>query len=153
MHFCLWDWSLHNQGYAYRWEKGKCLLLHREIALKHKIINNDEHVDHINLVKLDNRKMNLRPATIQQNNRNRGKSSKNTGLFKGVTKSNNKKNPYKASIWVDNKRMHLGCFTFEIDAALAYDNAAIKHHKDFANINFLNVHLQKMREKKGGSRL
>lgn len=148
-----WKWSIHNKGYAYRWENRECILMHRLIAERYGIVKKDQHIDHINTIKSDNRKCNLRAATIQENNRNRGKSRQNTNLFKGITKSGNNKKPYKASIWVDNKRIHLGCFTFEIDAALAYDRAAIKYHQAFANINFLNVHLKKMREKKGGSRL
>jgi hypothetical protein len=74
-------------------------------------------VDHINRDVTDNRKINLRVVTQQQNSRNRANI---TGKYKGVswTKSNSK---WRATIQVSGKCKHLGYFEVEIEAAKAYD--------------------------------
>jgi hypothetical protein len=48
---------------------------------------------------------------------------------------------WQASIYVDagdgkRKKRSLGSFVFEVEAALAYDQAAREHHKDKAQLNF-----------------
>jgi len=45
-----------------------------------------------------------------------------------------------AGITADNEKYHLGYFTNEIQAAKAYDNAARKHHGEFASLNFPDGH-------------
>ena len=42
-----------------------------------------------------------------------------------------------AFIKIDGKSKYLGWFRNEIEAAKAYDEAAKKYHKEFANLNFL----------------
>jgi hypothetical protein len=90
------------------------------------------HIDHRNGNGLDNRRGNLRLATIAQNQANqlkgRGKSS-----FKGVSYEHSK---WRARITVSQKRLHLGCFDTEEEAAKAYDAAATKIWGDFACLNF-----------------
>lgn len=90
-------------------------------------------VDHINGDTLDNRKSNLRICTNAENSRNSAKSK--NGLwskYKGVHKDRNR---FVARIKVDYKEINLGSFKHEINAAIAYNNAAIKYHKDFARLN------------------
>lgn len=87
-------------------------------------------VDHANGDGTDNRRGNLRPATITQNNRNRGKTVANTSGFKGVTWDKRQKG-WVAQIQVDKKCVRLGHF-LEIDAAAqAYASASSKFHGDF----------------------
>jgi hypothetical protein len=93
-------------------------------------------VDHINNDGMDNRSANLRPATRAQNARNRKKfSRKCSSKYKGVCwhKVSLK---WHARIMFENKRIKLGYFNNEIDAAKAYDEAAKKYHGEFACLNF-----------------
>jgi len=106
--------------------------MHREI------INVEEGkvVDHINHNGLDNRKVNLRPATIAQNGWNRKPKTKNcSSKYKGVWWDKQLKK-YRAQIWFNGNRLHLGYFKNQIDAAKAYDKAAKKYHGQFASPNF-----------------
>jgi hypothetical protein len=88
-------------------------------------------IDHINLIKLDNRKCNLRIVTGSQNQWNRRKDSTNTSGFKGVIfRKENKR--YTAGIG----RKYLGCFKTAIEAANAYDEAARELFGVYGRYNF-----------------
>lgn len=94
-------------------------------------------VDHINGNGLDCRKSNMRVATRSQNCSNRGKhSGGQTSVYKGVRKVNRR---WGAQIGKSGKHLHLGYFDTEIEAALAYDRAAVDLHGDFASLNFPEV--------------
>lgn len=110
------------------------VLLHRLITgAKGKV-----EVDHKNGNGLDNRKQNLRIATRLQNARNRRKTHvvggrKVTSVYKGVMWRGGK---WVATIWYEGKSRHLGVYTDEIEAAIAYDKASEKHHGEFGRKNF-----------------
>lgn len=91
-------------------------------------------IDHVNRIGLDNRRANLRLATPAQNAANSRKRANQTG-YKGVCLDKQKKR-YRASITANRKKYHLGYFNSPIDAAIAYDVAAKKLHKQFASPNF-----------------
>jgi len=91
-------------------------------------------IDHINHNGLDNRNANLRLATFAQNARN-SRRRRNRSGYKGVCFTKDK-GKYRAVIWHDNTRIHLGYFDSSISAALEYDRAAKKYHGDFAVLNF-----------------
>ena len=78
-------------------------------------------IDHINGDKLDNRINNLRECTASQNMRNR--EGWGASKFAGVSwfKRDCK---WKSQIRMGNKRIHLGYFDSEGDAATAYVDAA-----------------------------
>jgi len=93
--------------------------------------------DHKNGNGLDNRRENLRACTKTENQRNQRKT-RGTSVFKGVHWKEERGN-WIAQIQVNHKNFHLGCFTSEIAAALAYDEAAKLHFGEFAKTNFIEV--------------
>lgn len=89
-------------------------------------------IDHINRNPLDNRKANLRLCTTAENIRNGGrKGSFHQSRYKGVWREGR----WRAKITVDAKNIHLGRFDTELQAALAYDEAARRYHGEFACTN------------------
>lgn len=113
--------------------KQMTLYMHREIL---GLTANIE-TDHKDGDGLNNQRHNLRLATTAQNQRNQ-KKQKGTSQYKGVYWYQGK-TKWCAQIWIAKKRVSLGIFLSEIDAAKAYDNAAIKHFGEFARTNFQNV--------------
>lgn len=92
--------------------------------------------DHINHNGLDNRKANLRLATLAQNNRHRKKFNTKSRLKYKGTYYNRRRREWYARIICDGEPIHLGTFKDEIEAAKAYDQAAKKYHGEFAGLNF-----------------
>lgn len=66
--------------------------------------------------------------------RNRTKRNQSYSLYKGVVWYKNI-NKWGAQIRHNKKRIYLGLFIDEYEAAKAYDMAAKKLHKNYANIN------------------
>lgn len=127
--------------YAARRERPKYLLLHRELLRAPRGLV----VDHENWNTLDCRRKNMRIATYQQNSGNSQKRAGTTSQYKGVCKVKprvNNTNPWMAyiggavSTGARLKRIHLGYFSTEADAAIASDAAAQKYFGNFAVLNF-----------------
>lgn len=132
-------WSLHGDGYAARgYNSNKRIVI---VKLHHEVIGKPTEgyeVDHINGDKLDNRKDNLRFVTHQQNMWNRGKLKTNSSFaskYIGVT-WRHERNKWRSRITLPNgKRMYLGSFEKEEDAAKAYNDAAKKYRGQYAKLN------------------
>lgn len=88
-----------------------------------------EEIDHINMIRSDNRIANLRRATRHENARNRVAYANSTTGFKGVIRSRDK---FSARITVDGKPLHLGQFDTPELANEAYGAAAKKLFGEFA---------------------
>jgi hypothetical protein len=103
----------------------------------HKLLTGWPQTDHINGNGLDNRRCNLRPVTSQQNRANQRKT-RGTSQFKGVYLRRRERN-WEAAIKVNRRRIYLGTFSSEVEAARAYDAAARHHFGEFAALNFPRV--------------
>lgn len=112
---------------------GQTICMAREVlGLKR---GDKRQADHIKHATLDNRRCNLRICTQGQNlfNSNKYKNGA-TSCFKGVY-WNKQRKAYRATIGLNGKRIYLGYYDNEHDAALAYDKAAMKYFGEFAKFN------------------
>ncbi len=115
-------WSLSNSGYAQASRGGCHIFLHRSIAERMGHSINGSFVDHISGDRQDNRRANLRAATIQENGRNRGATRVSKSGIKCVYWSvANKK--WRSTIEIGGKSIHVGYFK-DIDKAAAAQQAA-----------------------------
>lgn len=107
------------------------------MAMYRLIMGNPENlqVDHIDHQPLNNQKSNLRIVTASQNAQHRRKFANNQSGYKGVVWD---KSRYVAQITSKGKRIKLGRFECPIEAAKAYNAAAIELHGEFACLNIIN---------------
>lgn len=127
-----WKWCATKSGktfYAQRTnEKRQSVLMHREILSTPKDMLTD-HKDHNGL---NNQKINLRICNHLENQYN--KSSVGVSKYLGVTYEADRKK-WRASIAINGKNTKVGRFNTEIEAAKAYNEAALKHRGSFSNLN------------------
>lgn len=113
-----------------------------------------EMVDHEDRNSLNNKIENLRAADGFQNAANVKKKPNRTSKYMGVhftikTKRNILKTTgelkeYNSHKWVAqishiNKRIWIGNYNTEIEAALAYNRAAVMYHGEFAHLNIITL--------------
>lgn len=103
-----------------------------------------EQIDHINGVRDDNRRCNLREATAFENARNRVSHKRTKSGFKGVYAIGKK---FQASCKVANVVHHLGTFSTAEEASAAYNQFASKHHQLFHNASIRQGDMQMARPK------
>jgi hypothetical protein len=123
-----WRLSKAGNGYAVASHGTKQISMHRVILNPSQKI----HIDHINGDGLDNRIENLRLCTHGQNMSNRKLHKNNTSGYKGVNWESEK---WRATIYRNGKKISLGCFDDILDAAKAYNKAALKYYGEFAKLN------------------
>lgn len=130
-----YKWQCSNGGYAVRniWKpKRSTIWMHRFVL---NTISKKE-VDHINSNKLDNQKKNLRLVTHHQNNMNVTKRSNCSSIYKGVSFKKSTGRWY-AYIKFNTKRISLGYYDNEVDAASIYNKAAKRLFGKFAKLNLI----------------
>jgi AP2 domain len=116
----------------------KHLLLHRFLLEAPTGIQ----VDHVNGDPLDCRRNNMRLTDSRGNNRNRRPLAAWNGRppsskYKGVWYERHGLRSWRAGISVGSRRMYLGRFQSEDEAALAYNAAARRLHGEFACVNVI----------------
>jgi hypothetical protein len=118
---------------------GKSNTLNQTTVRMHRLIlgimnNPNIQVDHRDGDGLNNRRLNLRVATNAQNSMNRRKKIGCLSQYKGVY-LDKRYNKWRASIMFNKKRYHLGHYSNEKDAALAYNRKALEFFGEYALLN------------------
>jgi hypothetical protein len=106
-----------------------CINIRKKLIKSHRIVgyaylgldidNTKLQIDHKNRIRNDNRVENLEIVTHQQNQFNKG--AKGYCFHKKTGK-------YQARIYLNRKKIFLGCYDTEEEAATAYQNAKLVHH-------------------------
>jgi hypothetical protein len=127
-----YSWHKNNNGYVQGHVNRKSISMHRFILKP-----NDNHdVDHINHIRTDNRRSNLRIASRLQNNQNLSKRKNTLSKYRGVTYDKNRKK-YVVFLTSQGKKNYLGAYTTEKEGADAYDMFVVHNsHDEFRELNF-----------------
>jgi hypothetical protein len=110
--------------------------LHNQKTKMHRLImdaKKGQTVDHINGDGLDNRRCNLRFATMKQQQAN-SKKRKGSSKYKGVHWSEYH-HKWCACFHRDGKTIHLGYYATEIEAARDYNEVVAAVDGEFARLN------------------
>lgn len=139
-----WKWCVMKSGnvyYAHR--KFTVSKNKRETVQMHRLLMNPDNnktyiIDHRDRDGLNNQKYNLRKCTHAENIRNRVNLYTNkTSKYKGVSWEKGCKK-FRAKITYNGVIQHLGVFKTDIEAAKAYDKAAVMYFGEFSKLNFDN---------------
>jgi len=121
-----------NTVYPMRDGNERPIFMHRQIMGFPK-----EWIDHKNRNGLDNQKENLRLCTPTENRRNNSGNLVRSSRYKCVRfEREHLSKPWRAYINISGKKVWLGYFETEIEAAKAYDAAAKIYYGEFSNPNF-----------------
>lgn len=130
--------------------KSAYVMMHQQIMIKHGLMNGKPFVDHKDHNGLNNQKSNLRPCTRLQNSWNKTPQINGKSAYLGVRIRKGKEGndlpideyPFQAFITVKKKKIDLGVYVTEEEAAKAYNVAAKRYFKNFANLNLIGKDLE-----------
>lgn len=130
-----WNPKMKNRRcYATSFINGEKTLLHQFVL---GVKGTDGEVDHINHDGLDNRRANLRVVDTQRNQANKRPVPGTTSQYKGVCLREN--GMWHAQISFNKRKISIGNFREEEDAARAYDRMAKQLFGEYAYLNFPEV--------------
>jgi len=124
-------WGYRKDGYFEAAKKNQRILMHRLIL---GINDSAIYIDHINHIRSDNRKNNLRIVNSQINQQNRKKSKNNTSGVVGVSFDKRDKR-WDAYIHWNYKKINLGSFINFEDAVTARKQAEEKYFGEYSYDN------------------
>jgi hypothetical protein len=115
-----------------RWYAMREDTVFRVICMHREIMKTSDYqvVDHLDFDGLNCQKYNMRNCSKSVNGQNR----RTTCNYQGVRKYK-KASTYRSRIKVDKREIYLGSFRSEIDAALAYNKAAVFYYGENAKLN------------------
>jgi hypothetical protein len=93
-----------------------------------------DFLDHIDGDPTNNRISNLREVSRLENNTNKGRYSRGSSGYKGVSYAKLQRK-WKAQIQAKGEKIYLGLFNCPREAAHAYNVAAVQLHGEFARLN------------------
>lgn len=126
--------TVNSNGYQVIRVNGKNYREHRMVYVMLKgEIPQGAFIDHIDLVRTNNKIENLRIATQQQNNSNVTIKAHNSSGYKGVRRSKSGKS-WIAQISINGKCKYMGSYRSPELACNVYAKAAIDSQGEFANI-------------------
>lgn len=125
-------WFIDSNGYPASRIEGKITRMHRFIMEPKKGLV----TDHINRLKFDNRRENLRYCTPQENGRNKTGKRNSISGYRGVSPNGNY---WRAYISTNKKQIHLGTYRTKEEAAMVYDKKAREMFGKFSVTNFNSV--------------
>ena len=112
--------------------RGYLVMMHREVMG----VEDERFVDHQNHNGLDNRRRNLRIATWEENCWNKRKPNTNSSsIYKGIM-WDKRRSQWQVMIGYRGKKIFIGYFDDELEAARAYDAKAKELYGEFAALNF-----------------
>ena len=131
--------TLNNCGYLQIRLNKKLILVHRLIImLKGCELSSEDHVDHINHNRTDNRLINLRVVSQKENNKNLNMRKSNTTGITGVSFSVSELLWYPR-IQVDYRNIYLGATKDFFEACCRRKSAELKYNFHKNHGEFLNV--------------
>jgi len=127
----------HTTGYWFVNYKGKLYAVHRVLWFLdgNGQVPDGYEIDHIDRNGANNVQNNLRLLTSIEQKFNRSSNSLSTSRYKGVCWLESK-GKWKSQIQINKKKIFIGYFSTEIEAAIAYDNYAKEHAPKCAVLNF-----------------
>lgn len=126
--------NLRDQGYIRIVIKNKKYYAH-QLAFLYMTGSIPKCIDHIDGNRSNNAWSNLRKATTSQNLINSKKRKNSKSKYKGVSFHSRRILKWAARININKKQYILGYYNTQEEAAIVYNEAAIKYYGNFAKLN------------------